>query len=210
MLAATAPLELYDGPVIDGKLRDLDWVGGRAAEHEGVVEFATNLGTVVPMKLFTMFANRERAAAALTGRRREIAPVLARIRGCREWGVRVTRRAAAPPPPSPRSSGTAFLAAKKRARDDVRERAIRAADAAEAVVATLSRLARAAVLREPPENAAAPPLVDAAFLVASANTARFRAAAGKSARACRDAGADLILTGPWPAYNFVQQMPETA
>ena len=23
--------------------------------------------------------------------------------------------------------------------------------------------------------------------------------------ACRDAGADLMLTGPWPAYNFVQQ-----
>ena len=213
-VAATVPLDEYGSEPLERRLTDINWVADIALAHEGVVEyFASRAGaTVVPMKLFTMFANRERAAAALSGRRREITPVLARIRGCREWGVRVTRRAAAPAPPSAaaRSSGTAFLAAKKRARDDVRERAIRAADAAEAVVATLSRLARAAVLREPPENAAAPPLVDAAFLVASANTARFRAAAGKSARACRAAGADLILTGPWPAYNFVQQMPETA
>ena len=212
-VAATVPLDEYGSEPLERRLTDINWVADIALAHEGVVEyFASRPGaTVVPMKLFTMFANRERAAAALTGRRRDIAPVLARIRGCREWGVRVTRRVApAPPSATAGSSGTAFLAAKKRARDDVRERAIRAADAAEAVVVTLSRLARAAVLREPPENAAAPPLVDAAFLVASANTARFRAAAGKSARACRDAGADLTLTGPWPAYNFVQQMPETA
>lgn len=213
-VAAAVPLDEYGSEPLERRLTDINWVADIALAHEGVVEyFASRAGaTVVPMKLFTMFAGRDRAAAALIGRRREIAPVLARIRGCREWGVRVTARAPGPAarPAAARSSGTAFLAAKKRARDDVRARAVRAADTAEAVVEALSRLARAAVLREPPENVAAPPLVDAAFLVPSRNAARFKAAAGKWARTCRDAGADLVLTGPWPAYNFVQQMPETA
>ncbi|HET7221501.1 MAG TPA: GvpL/GvpF family gas vesicle protein [Vicinamibacterales bacterium] len=214
-VAATVPLDEYGSEPLERRLTDINWVADIALAHEGVVEyFASRTGaTVVPMKLFTMFSSRERAATELAKRRRQIAPVLARIRGCREWGVRVTRRplaATAAAAPAARSSGTAFLAAKKQARDEVRERALRSAAAAEAVVATLSRLARASVRREPPENAAAPPLVDAAFLVAAANNARFRAAAEKSAKACRAAGADLVLTGPWPAYNFVQQMPEPA
>lgn len=213
-VAAEVPLDEYGSEPLERRLTDINWVADIALAHEGVVEyFASRTGaTVVPLKLFTMFVSRERAAAELTKRRREITPVLTRIRGCREWGVRVTPRVAPPAvrPAAPSTSGTAFLAAKKQARDEVRKRAIRAADAADAVVATLSRLARASVLREPPDNAAAPPLVDAAFLVPAAKTARFRAAAGKSAKACRAAGADLVLTGPWPAYNFVQQMPETA
>jgi hypothetical protein len=213
-VVATVPLDEYGSEPLERRLTDINWVADIALAHEAVVEyFASRPGaTVVPMKLFTMFSNRERAATELAKRRRTIAPVLARIRGCREWGVRVTRRATQPPitAPAARSSGTAFLAAKRRARDELREHASRSADAAEAVVTTLSRLARASVLREPPENAVAPPLVDAAFLVSTANNARFRAAAEKSAKACRDAGADLVLTGPWPAYNFVPQLPETA
>jgi hypothetical protein len=29
----------------------------------------------------------------------------------------------------------------------------------------------------------------------------------RAARICRDADASLVLTGPWPAYNFVQTAP---
>lgn len=213
-VAATVPLDIYGAAPLEQHLTDINWVADAAVAHEGVVEFfASRAGaTVVPMKLFTMFSNPERAAEALAKQRRAIAPVLARIRGCHEWGVRVTRRPVEiqVSAPSANTSGTAFLAAKKRTRDEVRELAFKSAAAAETVYTTLSRLARAAVRRDAPENATTPPLVDAAFLVTSANTARFRAAAGRSAKACREAGADLILTGPWPAYNFVQHVPERA
>ena len=33
--------------------------------------------------------------------------------------------------------------------------------------------------------------------------ARFKSEAKRQARAVAAAGADLTLTGPWPAYNFV-------
>jgi hypothetical protein len=53
-----------------------------------------------------------------------------------------------------------------------------------------------------------PPLLDAAFLVPTGKRARFQAAARRLAQACARAGADLTLTGPWPAYNFVQHAGE--
>ena len=49
LLVASAPLALYDASEIDARLRDIDWVGARASEHEEVVEHAASLGTVVPM-----------------------------------------------------------------------------------------------------------------------------------------------------------------
>ncbi|MBN9168024.1 MAG: hypothetical protein J0I07_44250, partial [Myxococcales bacterium] len=38
LVVTSAPLARYDAAAIDAKLRDLDWVGGRAAEHQAIVE----------------------------------------------------------------------------------------------------------------------------------------------------------------------------
>jgi gas vesicle protein GvpL/GvpF len=208
-VAAQVPLSEYGSARLEDRLRDIDWVAAIAVAHESVVErFATAKGAaVVPMKLFTMFSSPERARIELAAKRAEIGAVLKRIRGCREWGVRVTRAAgvhtAAPAAASP-ASGTAFLAARKQARDDARARQRRASEAAEATFASLARLARDAHRRQPPDGATTPPLVDAAFLVSDGRQARFKAAVRRAARLCRDADAALVLTGPWPAYNFVQ------
>jgi hypothetical protein len=209
-VAADVPLSLYAGDSLDERLKDINWVADIAVAHEAVVEHFASRRTaaVVPLKLFTMFSTRERAIADLRVRAREITRILSRIRGCQEWGVRVTRRTAGTPRGGATArpeSGAAFLAAKKRARDDARRAALQAVDAAEAAFATLDRLARASRRHEAPDSATTPPLVDAAFLVPANRRARFRAAARRSARACREAGADLVLTGPWPAYNFVEQ-----
>jgi hypothetical protein len=159
------------------------------------------------MKLFTMFSSPERALADLRERRRDIATILRRVRGCQEWGVRITHGVPPSPvrrrPAAPTATGTAFLAAKRRLRDEAKEARARALDASTAAFDVLSTLARAAVLRQPPEGAAAPPLVDAAFLVPAPARARFRAAARSAAATCRAAGAELVLTGPWPPYTFV-------
>jgi hypothetical protein len=205
-----APLASYGPNQLEEHLRNVAWVGDMAVAHEAVVEhFNTQLrAAVVPMKLFTMFSTRERAVAGLRARRKEIAAVLSRIRGCVEWGVRITRR---PPTAASRrkiapirQSGAAFLAAKKRLRDEVREDALRAADAAEGAYQMLQKIAKESERRQSPEGATSPPLVDAAFLVPTRARARFRAAVTRQAVACRKAGAELTLTGPWPAYNFVQ------
>jgi Gas vesicle synthesis protein GvpL/GvpF len=211
-IAADVPLDQYGSESLQDRLRDMTWVADIAVAHEAVVERVASAkgAAVVPMKLFTMFSSRERALADFRARGKEIASILRRIRGCAEWGVRVTRR----PPKAGRSasprrraapaSGTAFLVAKKLARDEAQENALKAAEAAESAYLTLSKLARASHRREAPEGATTPPLVDATFLVPTSGLARFRAAVRRHASLCRKAGAEVRLTGPWPAYNFVQ------
>ena len=61
----------------------------RATEHETVVEHATKLGSVVPMKLFTLFSNDERAVSHVRKMKRSLGRVVDRIADCEEWGLRI-------------------------------------------------------------------------------------------------------------------------
>lgn len=211
LVCASVPLATYGSAALEPALRDLSWVGDIAVAHESVVEhFAQQKNvTVVPMKLFTMFSSDVRAVEETKSRRREILAVVKRISGCEEWGVRITRTAAAglrELEPAKAGSGVAFLAAKKQARDIARELVRAAAESAERAYATLSAIARDARRREDaPEGAVAPPLLDAAFLVPATRRTQFKAAARKLAAAGATAGTEITVTGPWPAYNFVQE-----
>ena len=180
--------------------------------HEAVVDYFARQSnvTVVPMKLFTMFSTLPKAIGEMRGRRRELAPVVKRIAGCEEWGVRLIRtapplrrgRAAASPAGS--TSGAAFLAAKKKGRDDALAAVHALAATADDVYETLAGIARDARRREGAPEGAAPPVLDAAFLVPSSRRAKFRSAAQRLSGASERAGASMTLSGPWPAYNFVQ------
>jgi len=210
LITASVPLDKYGSAPLEEALRDLDWVAGIALAHEAVVEhFVHSPGAVViPMKLFTMFSTPARAVADVAARKKTIESSLRRIAGAEEWGIRVMRGE-----PSPgrtgaamrtATSGAAFLAAKKRARDDARRAKLAAAGAALQAYERLARLARASRHRnDAPATATATPLLDAAFLVPLGKRAQFTRAARREAAACTKAGARMTLSGPWPAYNFV-------
>lgn len=210
LIIAAVPLDTYGPEQLERQLSDLDWVGRIALAHEGVVEhFAGRLGTtVIPMKLFTMFSSPERAAADIAARKGPITAAMRRIAGAEEWGIRIMRGSAAVPAAASRTraaSGAAFLAAKKQARDDARSARLVAAEVAADTFAHLSALARDARRRDhAPAGGAVPPLLDAAFLVPASGRARFKTAAKREAGRCAEAGAQMTLSGPWPAYNFVQ------
>lgn len=212
MVTAEVPLDEYGPEPLATALQDLQWVSKVAIAHEAVVEHFSRQTrtTVVPMKLFTMFSTKERAIQEMRSRRAAIDPVIRRVAGCEEWGVRVTRSTPARPRGSEKdaarpASGVAFLAAKKQARDDVRESERAAAAAADTVFEALANIARDAHRRDDaPQGAALPPVLDAAFLVRNESRARFRAAARRLAAVTAKAGARLTVTGPWPPYNFVQ------
>lgn len=211
LVAASVPLDVYGSVPLESLLGDLESVGRIALAHEAVVEhLALRRGlTVIPMKLFTMFSTPARAIADIAARRKSIETAMRKIQGAEEWGVRVTRTAplATSQAAGARvaASGAAFLAAKKQARDDVRNAKVAAAEAAVVAFDRLAAIARDARRREvPPAGGATPPLLDAAFLVASKHCDKFTDAARREADACATAGAQMTLTGPWPAYNFVQ------
>jgi gas vesicle protein GvpL/GvpF len=208
LVAADAPLARYAGEVIDGRLQDFEWVAARAMEHEAVVEHLLGMPAVVPLKLFTLFAGDRSALAHLRRRGKEIAAALDRVAGRVEWGVRVRRRAGAPPvsardPRRRAATGRDFLAGKRAARQAARSAAARARAAAESVYAELH--GRAVESRRiPPAVEGSGLLLDAAFLVARADGESFAAAAERAAAGVAHAGCELALTGPWPAYHFVE------
>ncbi|HVL67099.1 MAG TPA: GvpL/GvpF family gas vesicle protein [Vicinamibacterales bacterium] len=216
LIGARVPLDTYGGTALERGLADLDWVGRIALAHEAVVEhFTAKRGsTVVPMKLFTMFSNAERAVAEIAGRRVAIDRTMRRIAGAEEWGVRVVRAVTAASEPSAKAtraaSGTAFLRARKQARDDARFARAAAAEAAANAYERLQKLARDATRRQlDAPSGTVPPLLDAAFLVESKKRAAFARAAEREAEICARAGAQMTLSGPWPAYNFVQGSERT-
>jgi hypothetical protein len=210
---AGVPLDQYGPGPLEASLKDLDWVSRIALAHESVVEHCAALpaATVIPMKLFTMFSSVERAIAGMHERTGELQRVFRRLQGCEEWGVRVLRgeqtaagKAAAKP-----STGTAFLAARKQARDDARAATVAAATAADAVYRSLAEISAEHRRRTAEVPGGVAPLLDAAFLVPTRHRARFRSAAKQVAKNVSNSGAEMTLTGPWPPYNFVGSMEET-
>jgi Gas vesicle synthesis protein GvpL/GvpF len=210
LVTAAVPLDRYGADALEVSLRDFEWVSSIALAHEAVVEyFARSQGTtVVPMKLFTMFSSIDRASATMRRRRRVLEQVFRRIEGCEEWGVRVIRRDPRPPRQSrtAAASGTEFLMARKRAKEESRTRFAKALDAADVAFASLSEIARDQRRRTDgvPDGATAP-LLDAAFLVPARRRAKFHAVAERIARDVARTGSRMTLTGPWPPYNFVAE-----
>ena len=185
--------------------------------HERVVAHFAALAPVVPMKLFTLYETEARAVADLAARREEIEAVLDRVAGCAEWGTRVhfdgswavpAERRRSGSETAPPASGRSFLLRKKAEQEDVRNRLRRAGAAVEEAFDELSRQAAASRRREPPALAEPGPrlLLDAAFLVPAAAAEAFEnvvqaVAERLAASACR-----LTLTGPWPPYNFIEEV----
>jgi hypothetical protein len=221
LVASDVPLPEYSAAAIEERLSDLAWVSARALAHERVVEHFAGLGTVLPMKLFTLFTSEERARADVAARRPAIAGTLARLHGAREWGVRISFDPAAARlgSASPQKGATAdaadavapvsgrdFLQRKKQRQEAGRELARSAERTVEEVYQTLTLRARAARRREPIPEAGARLLLDAAFLVPKAAAAAFEAALAEGAGDLAACGCEATLTGPWPPYNFVEEL----
>jgi len=208
LVVGNAPLPQYGEASIARGLQDLDWVTRCAIAHESVVERWIRAQAVVPMKLFTIFESDERALAYVRQQRRKLDRIIRRVAGRCEWGVRI--RLGSLPVPERRArratSGTGYLAAKKRIRDSAQEQGTRGQSRANAAFAALSSRAAEARRHSPPAGGQVPSrlLLDAAFLVATDRVAPFQAAARRLARELKGDGFGLELTGPWPPYNFIE------
>jgi len=213
LVVAAAPLPRYTAEAIERGLRDLAWVSACAMGHEAIVEHATASGTVIPMKLFTLFASDERALAHVRRTRRRIDRLIARVAHRDEWGVRLhldqarARRSIvtrARRDSRTTSSGTAFLLRRKQEHDAVRDLLEQARVEANRVyegLASRADDARRGTPVQPQDGVRV--LLDAAFLVPERRAAAFRAAVRAEGRRLGSTGLALTLTGPWPPYTFV-------
>ena len=205
----------YGEASINRRLSDLEWVSRAAMGHEAVLEALAARSTVLPMKLFTIFASDERAIADVARNRARLDAVAKRVAGHDEFGVRVvldmTKAASRPrqgvAPAKRSASGIAYLKQKKADRDASTELAAHARDTVADLYDRLSQRARLARRRSaselPIENG--PLLLDAAFLVPRPKARAFRNQVAREARALARQGYGVMLTGPWPPYTFVQE-----
>jgi hypothetical protein len=216
-IVASAPIKQYGEETINRRLSDLDWVSAAAVSHEAVVEHFIDADAVLPMKLFTIFTDDERATAYLRGERARLTATARRVAKHQEWGVRVLldravasaaaeQRASRARPQSSMGSGVAYLSRKKAQRDASVELSTGARETVSRLYDRLSAKARLARRRSPSELPAqgGSLLLDAAFLVARSRARTFRALAAREARSLAPQGYAVDLTGPWPPYTFVQ------
>ena len=210
LVAADAPLPEYEAASIQANLQDLDWVSGRAMAHEAMVEHFGKSGTVVPMKLFTLFAGDDRALEHIRTERARLDRILDRIAGCQEWGVLVrfdeakAKEVAAEEArqgAGARSAGTAFLLRKKIEQEASRTLLARLRGEMDEVFSDLESQAAESRRREPVSSS--PLLLDGAFLVRSEQIADFEKTVDCWAKRLSEQACEVTLTGPWPPYNFI-------
>ena len=208
-IVESVPDVAYGETALARGLQNLDWVGARAIAHERVIESFLSAPALLPMQLFTLFTSDARVVEHVRKKRARISRILKRVESKVEWGLRLTfeekaaRRKAAG---KPVRTGTEFLARKRDVLDVGRKGLAEARAAADRVYTAMNRHAAASRRRTNLERAAPGSrlLLDAAFLVPAARSGAFKSAVRQQTKALAPLGVTASLTGPWPAYNFIQ------
>jgi hypothetical protein len=207
-------------------------VSRAAIAHERVVESFIDRRAVLPMKLFTIFINDDRALDQVRGDRRRVDAIVKRVANQLEWGVRVTLdhaplgpgrepmgfgaasrgasgRAGTKAPARRRvraeAAGASYLSQKKAQRDAAVEVAEHARETVAGLYDRLAARSRLAKRRTASELSApgGPLLLDGAFLVPRSRATGFRALMTREARRLGRFGYQVTMSGPWPPYTFV-------
>jgi hypothetical protein len=220
VFVSRVPLSEFGEDALRRNLNDLDWLERVAREHETVLEKALAGGTIVPLRICTIFADEEGAARMLTERRPALDTAFDVLEGREEWGVKLTvdrtalEAAARDRAPDEldqqlegQSAGGAYMLRRRQERQ-LREAADRLAGGlAEDVHARLQDWATDAVVN-PPQNPElsgheGDMLLNAAYLVEAAKVERLHELVEELRERHSELGARIELTGPWPPYNFV-------
>jgi hypothetical protein len=221
LVVANVPLKAFGQNALNKRLQDVDWMSRCGVAHQAVIESLLGSEAVVPMTLFTIFANDTRALAEAKKDAARLDASLERVAGRVEWVVRVLRGDAsasagagavadagvgtATAGAAPRS-GREFLQAKVNQRQAARRAAEETSQAVHALMTALSDVADDVSDRTEALAAGAlgsTALLDAAFLVARTAEPRFEQAARRMAQPLADRGFRISVTGPWPCYSFV-------
>ena len=190
---------------------DLEALSRHALAHASIVEFFFHRAPVIPLKLFTLFSEDERARRQLRGRAPQLRRLFARLRGHEEWGVRITaaivdRRSANVDRRTAAASGRDYLEVKKRLRTEAPAPPRAIVKDVNGVLKALSRLAsKTRDDKFPPPAKGRPYVTGALFLVKTRRRAHWKKQAARLAASIETHGRRMEITGPWPPYHFVSR-----
>ncbi|MGV9854916.1 GvpL/GvpF family gas vesicle protein [Streptomyces sp. NPDC003442] len=229
LAAAVGPVpaaEFEEGALKAG-LEELPRLEALARGHHGVVAGLAPLGAVLPLRLATVYRDEDRVRRVLQERRDQFLPLLERLAGHVEWGVKVYTD----PTDSPAgdtavpaeatggeaalSPGRAYLAARRRRRRGAEELWQTAARTAARIAEEAGGLAVGRVAHRPQrgELAQVPGggtagggkpggenIANDAYLVPADRAEEFRSRVLAAAEG--QPGVRVEVTGPWAPYSF--------
>lgn len=210
----------YSAERVDARLSDLAWVGERGVAHEQVLDWFAERGPVIPLSLFSLHQDAARVLERLGGDEARFKLVLEKLRGRREWAVKIWREDAvlgehlgelspaiaalgeqianAPP-------GRRFLLEKKREElksDEMRRVSARVVHEIYAQLRSSADRAQTLPLPASAPQTGRSLALYAAFLVTNEGFTGFQAVLSQLAATFRPSGFDFEFTGPWPPYHF--------
>lgn len=217
-LICRVPAAQFAAEPLTRNLNDLTWLERVARSHEAVLDAALAQGTIVPLRMCTLFEGDAGVREMLERQREALTDALAGLEGRLEWAVKVLvdkdrlMDAARPEDHgnserAPSGDGGAYLR-RRRGERSAREAAGRlAAETAQQIHARLQDWAIDARTR-PPQNRdlsghEGEMVLNAAYLVERERTDELRQLVTELEEHHRQLGARIELTGPWPPYNFV-------
>jgi Gas vesicle synthesis protein GvpL/GvpF len=200
-----------------------EWARSRAVAHHQVLAELSGRFPLVPSKFGTVLRDFDSLAAFMEQYAPALEETLDQVAGCREWGLKLTAdpklaREAAQSAPSlaplreelaSASQGKAFFIRKKmKSAVEAEAQQMLASQAVEVHQALDAKARRSASVRICSSSSSGGAnaqimLLDAAYLVETAEEAEFHAALDAVLAPLAALGLNGRLTGPWPPYNFV-------
>ena len=225
-LVSRVPLATYNEESLAEHLTDATWTAIRAMRHETVVEFVAKRASVVPLRFGTIYLERDGIEKMLSGRSRALEEIIEQLRGREEWGVNVysdravlmsTITSVSPvlremvERAQQASPGQSYLMQKKidaLKADEVRAAVNRIVEQIEQKLKEQTDDARRLRILKVETTEHGELKAKFAFLVKRSGFEEFRDAAERLAQEHQAAGVRIELTGPWPVYNFVQDLQD--
>jgi hypothetical protein len=215
--------EFGEEPLHDN-LNDVAWLEEKARAHEHVLDAVLQRGTVVPLRLCTIYSGEEQIREMLAEEGAVMLDALDRLDGKAEWGVKAIaepgalERAVAQRlddgPEAKASGGTAYMQRKGRQAREKAELEGLADEWAAAIHDPLADAVAEALLNplQRPEVSGheGDMLLNGVYLIADEARPAFRELVDRIAEEYRARGVSVELTGPWPPYNFVKSSIESA
>jgi hypothetical protein len=210
-------LEEFGEAPLRERLRDMAWVERVARGHETVLEQIRAQATVVPMRMCTVYRSESRVREMLRLQEGALRHAIGHLDGKAEWGVKVfsdtseLTAVGTDAPDDQESADEARGAAYMRRRHGARDRRERERQQLEESagqiherLCTLAGDGHALPPQRPEVSGHAGDMVlNGVYLVPNDSQERFHAEVQVLEDEFAPLGVKLVLTGPWPPYNFV-------